>query len=274
MVRNTEITAEGWLVTSMAIYELASFNIRFDNPADGENAWEYRKEHMLRLMAHYRWDIFGVQEARGNQLRFLSGLEDYETEGISRDHDPESEHCPIFYKASVFDKEDGGTFWLSLTPDVPSKSWDSDCMRICTWIRVKDKRNGNRLLFMNTHLDHISEEARYHGALMIVEWIEQHAMNLPIILTGDFNASAQERCYQAIIDRLFDTRKAADVLHYGPQGTFTDFRYDIPWNELKEIDYIFADKQVKVLRTRAVTDSFDRKFPSDHFPITATLEFT
>lgn len=267
-------TAEEGMVTSMTIYEMASFNIRFDNPADGENSWEYRKEHVLGMMAHYRWDVVGLQEARGNQLRFLSELDDYRTEGASRDHDPESEHSPIFYKKSVFDKEDGGTFWLSQTPDVPSKSWGSDCMRICTWVRLKDMRNGKRLLFMNTHLDHISEEARYRGALMILDWIEQYAVGLPVVLTGDFNASPEERCYKEIIKRLTDTRRVADANHYGPWGTFADFRYDIPWSELKEIDYIFADKQVKVLRTRAVTDSFDRKYPSDHFPITATLEIT
>lgn len=74
----------------MTTYEVASFNIRLDNPADGENRWALRKEHMLRLIRHYRWDVFGLQEARGNQLKYLAALEDYEVEGISRDHDPDS----------------------------------------------------------------------------------------------------------------------------------------------------------------------------------------
>lgn len=256
----------------MTICKVASFNIRFDNPADGENSWERRKSHVLDMMAHYRWDVVGLQEARGNQLRFLSGLDGYETEGISRDDDPDGEHGPIFYKTAVFEKEDGGTFWLSHTPEVPSRSWGSDCMRICTWVKLKEKERGHSLLFMNTHLDHISEEARYRGVLVILDWIGRHAAGLPVVLTGDFNASSDERCYKEIVKRLTDTRRAENASHYGPWGTFTDFRYDVPWNELKEIDYIFAGKDIRVLGTRTVTDSFDRKFPSDHFPVTATLE--
>lgn len=257
----------------MTVYEMASFNIRFDNPADGENAWPCRKDLVLAMMAHYNWDVVGLQEVTGRQLAYLSGLSGYGTEGVSRDSDPESEHGPIFYKASVFAKEAGGTFWLSQTPDVPSKDWGSDCRRICTWVRLKDKRNGKLLVFMNTHLDHVSEEARYQGARILLDWVERHARGLPVILTGDFNASTEERCYQEIVKRFTDTRRDAKQGHYGPWGTFTGFRYDIPWGELKEIDYIFADKQMNVLRTRTVTDSFDRKFPSDHFPIAATVEF-
>lgn len=252
---------------------MASFNIRFDNPADKENGWEYRQEHVLAMMVYYSWDIVGLQEVCGNQLDDISKLPGYSYEGIGREKDNVSEHSPVFYKKDLFEKEDGGTFWLSLTPDYPSKSWESDCKRICTWVRLIDKRTGKVFVFLNTHLDHISEEARFQGAQLIIGWINNHASDVPVVITGDFNAFPEERCYQEITKNLQDTRQAANAAHYGPAGTFTGFDYSLPWEDLKEIDYIFANQHVNVLKTRTVVDSFDRKYPSDHFPVTATVVF-
>jgi endonuclease/exonuclease/phosphatase family metal-dependent hydrolase len=252
---------------------MASFNLRFDNPADQKNGWAYRKQHVLEMMDYYSWDVVGLQEVCGNQLEDISKLSAYSYEGIGREKDHVSEHGPIFYKKEIFDKEDGGTFWLSLTPESPSKSWGSDCKRICTWVRLNDKRNGKTFIFINTHLDHISEEARFKGAQIIMGWIENNTSNVPIVLSGDFNAFPEERCYQEITKHLQDTRQAAHATHYGPAGTFTGFDYSIPWADLKEIDYIFANQHVNVIKTRTVVDSFDRTYPSDHFPVTATVEF-
>lgn len=252
---------------------VASFNLRFDNPDDIGNLWRERKEHVLKMLKHYGWDIVGMQEVRGNQMRDLAALDGYAVEGRSREPDPEGEHGPIFYNAAKFERLDGGTFWLSSTPDVPSKSWDSDCYRICTWLKLRDRQSGKTIAILNTHLDHVSEEARYQGARVILDWIDKHASDVPVILTGDFNASPEERCYRAITERLRDARRAAGQEHYGPWGTFTGFRFDVPTDELKEIDYIFVSPQVHVRKTRTVTDSFDRKYPSDHFPIEAMVEW-
>ena len=254
------------------VYHFASFNLRYDNPHDGENGWAHRKANVLDMVRHYGWDAIGMQEVCGSQLDDLSSLSDYSHEGIGRENDRESEHVPIFYKKQIFRKEDGGTFWLSTTPGRPSKSWGSDCKRICTWVKLRDGRNGKRFIFVNTHLDHVSEEARFQGARIIAGWIAQHASGLPVILTGDFNASPDERCYREIIAAgLADARRAAEEGHYGPTGTFTGFDYAIPWEKLKEIDHIFVNRHVRVRKTRTVVDSFDRKYPSDHFPITAEV---
>ncbi|WP_438348120.1 endonuclease/exonuclease/phosphatase family protein [Paenibacillus sp. FA6] len=256
-----------------SLYNLASFNMRFDNPADRENSWEYRKQHVLDMMEYYSWDVVGLQEACGNQLDDISRLSGYKYEGISREKDNVSEHGPIFYKKDFFEKEDGGTFWLSLTPDIPSKSWGSDCKRICTWVRLRDLRSNKVFVFLNTHLDHISEEARFQSAHILTGWIKEHISDVPVILTGDFNAFPEERCYQEITKKLQDTRQVANAVHYGPAGTFTGFDYNIPWEQLKQIDYIFANQHVNVLNTRTIVDSFDGKYPSDHFPVTTTVEF-
>ncbi|WP_189021802.1 endonuclease/exonuclease/phosphatase family protein [Paenibacillus albidus] len=252
---------------------MATVNVRFDNPADQENAWGYRKKHFLEMMSYYSWDVAGLQEVCGNQLEDISRLSEYSYEGIGRENDNVSEHVPVLYKKDRFEKEDGGTFWLSLTPDYSSKSWNSDCKRICTWVRLKDIRNGKVFVFLNTHLDHVSEEARFKSVQLLKDWIEEHASNVPVVLAGDFNAFPEERCYQVITGILQNARQAANAAHYGPTGTFTGFDYSIAWEDLKEIDYIFASRHVNVLKTRTVVDSFDGRYPSDHFPVTAVVEF-
>lgn len=260
------------MILDPTLYQVASFNLRFDNPADKGNSWDNRKENVLGMLEYYSWDIIGLQEVCGNQLDDLSTLSGYSYEGIGREKDKDSEHNPVFFKKDLFYKLESGTFWLSLTPDIPSKSWGSDCKRICTWVRLKDKRNGKVFVFLNTHLDHISEEARFQGAQLFTSWMEENASDVPTLLIGDFNAFPEERCYQIITKKLADTRQASNAVHYGPSGTFTGFDYDIAWDQLKVIDYIFVSSNVNVLRTRTVVDSFDRTYPSDHFPITAVVE--
>lgn len=64
---------------------VASFNLRFDNPADIGNLWSERKSLVLRMARHYDWDLVGMQEARGNQLRDLAALDGYAAFGRSRE---------------------------------------------------------------------------------------------------------------------------------------------------------------------------------------------
>ncbi|SEO06576.1 Metal-dependent hydrolase, endonuclease/exonuclease/phosphatase family [Paenibacillus sophorae] len=255
-----------------ARYRMASFNIRFDNAGDGVNGWEYRKTNLLEMLNYYSWDIIGLQEVCGNQLTELTRLSGYHYEGEGRDGGGDGEHCPIFFRKDIFEKEDGGTFWLSLFPGKPSKSWGADCPRICTWAKLRDLRTGQIIVFINTHLDHISEEARFQGAKLIVDWIRSYASDVPVIVTGDFNAGREERCYQKLCENLRDARLISRTAPYGPAGTFSNFDYSMPWNELKQIDYILTSRHADVLSLRTVVDSFDRKYPSDHFPVTVTVE--
>ncbi|MFD1775913.1 endonuclease/exonuclease/phosphatase family protein [Paenibacillus rhizophilus] len=255
-----------------ARYRVASFNIRFDNPEDQGNRWEFRKSNLLGMLHYYSWDIIGLQEVCGNQLTELAELSGYRYEGEGRDGGPNGEHCPIFYRKDIFEKEAGGTFWLSLSPGEPSISWEADCPRICTWARLRDKRSGQTLVFLNTHLDHVSEEARFQGAGLITDWIGSYVPDAPVIMTGDFNAGREERCYRKLNGFLRDAKWVSEEIPYGPEGTFSNFDYHMPWSEMKEIDYILVSEQVKVVSVRTVTDSFDGQYPSDHFPVTAEVE--
>jgi endonuclease/exonuclease/phosphatase family metal-dependent hydrolase len=254
-------------------YNIASFNIRYDTPLDKENSWANRKNNILQMLSYYSWDVFGLQEVRDNQLNDIKDLNGYNYEGIGREEGSSaSEACSIFYKKDIFYKEDSGTFWLSLTPAVSSRSWNSDCPRICTWVKLRDKRTGKVFVFINTHFDHKSEEARIESSKMIIQFVENKFSGLPVILVGDFNSDPEEICYKELSSKLSDARKISQVPHYGPIGTFNNFEYNISWKLLKEIDHVFVNNHVIVKRTATIVDSFDRAFPSDHFPLAANIE--
>lgn len=107
---------------------MISFNIRYNNPADGEHAWPLRKERVASLLRFHQADLIGMQEVLQGQLEDLRALlPEYAWVGVGRDDGKNAgEFSPIFYRASRFEVLDSGTFWLSETPElVASKSWDA-----------------------------------------------------------------------------------------------------------------------------------------------------
>src|SRR5690606_27998654 len=188
--------------TSAQSLKVMSYNIRYDNPMDGRNAWPLRKDRLIQLVREQAPDILGVQEALHHQLtEMLDGLEGYAFVGVGRDDGKEAgEYSAILYKKSAFELRDQNTFWLSETPNVPgSKSWDAAITRVVTWARLYSKHLGTEILAVNTHFDHIGKEARLRSAEMIRKKIPELAGDLPVILTGDFNVTRNDPPYQALM---------------------------------------------------------------------------
>ncbi len=181
-------------------FTVATYNIRLDTFMDEQDQWVNRKENVKALIVNSEWDVLGLQEAKQNQLDDLKELADYQFVGLGRSDDENNEYNPIAFKPARFALIESGTFWLSITPDIPSQAfeWQADCPRICTWVRLKQKSNDKEFFFFNTHFDHISEEARFQSALLIKKEIDNLAKNKPVFLTGDFNADEKERWYDVI----------------------------------------------------------------------------
>jgi hypothetical protein len=100
-----------------------TFNIRYNNPQDGKNAWKHRKEKVASMIRLHRTDLAGLQEVQDDQLAELQQLlPEWNWAGLrSRGGKNEKgdEHVPILYRANRFDLLDQGVFWLSETPEVP-----------------------------------------------------------------------------------------------------------------------------------------------------------
>lgn len=256
----------------------ATFNVRYDNPADSLNNWQYRKDSVASFIKSQNIDIVGMQEVLHNQLEDLKArLPEYDEVGVGRDDGKtKGEYAPLFFKKDRFEMLDNNTFWLSQYPDSAGFiGWDGACTRIATWAKLKDKRTGKIFMAVNTHFDHVGVEARTKGALLIIEKIKEIVGDRPAVLTGDFNVSDQWDAYKTITTNEFvmkDAFKTAESRE-GVDYTFHNFG-QIPADSCEKIDYIFITPQIKV--KDAFIPQEDRetgRFLSDHNPHVATLEF-
>jgi len=249
-----------------------TYNIRLNLASDGINAWPNRKDNVKALVKFYDTDILCVQEALPEQFDALLENTNFDVVGVGRDDGKrKGEFSAIYFNKDRFTKKDGGTFWLSTTPDVPSKGWDAALNRICSWVKLYDKVNKKEFIVFNTHYDHVGVQARIESAKLIKQKIQEIAPKLPVVLTGDLNVTPETEAIATIKSFLIDTKEVSIEPPYGPTGTFNGFKWDSPLKD--KIDYVFVNKAFKVQKFAVLSDSKDQRYYSDHLPIFVRLMF-
>lgn len=252
--------------------KIMSFNIRYDNPNDGSNRWELRKSEVVALLNYYKPDFFGLQEALPNQIDYIAAnLEAYNSIGHGRDGlDTNSEGTPIFYDRENFDLLNSDVFWLSETPEKPSKGWDASLNRIAVYGVFKSKDSGDIIHIFNVHFDHLGRIAREKSAEQLIKYIKtNNLLNERIVLMGDLNCLPTESPVKILNQYLEDSFKANELGTYGPFGTFNGF--DTEKILTQRIDYIFV-RNLDVYSYRAIDDKRKNNlYPSDHLPILIKL---
>lgn len=258
-----------------------SFNIRNGTANDGENHWNLRKAFVYDVIREHAPDVLGVQEAVRFQLdAFKEHLPEYGEVGIVSDSTRHTgQYSAILYRKDRFEVQATGDFWLSDTPEVPSKSWGNHHLRICTWVRLVDKRTTQAFYVYNTHMDDGSQPSREKGAQLIMNHIHGQARPAPFILMGDFNASEDNPAITYL-------QGAGDVRPQTPVRAIDTFRALHPseknvgtYNGFKgrtngaKIDYVFVSPAFRTLESGIVRTSRDGRYPSDHFPVTARVQF-
>ncbi|GGB78376.1 endonuclease/exonuclease/phosphatase family protein [Dyadobacter sediminis] len=246
---------------------IASYNLRYNTPNDGVNAWPNRKENVKGLIRFHEFEIFGVQEALVGQLKDVAEMTDFTYIGKGRDDGREGgEHSAIFYKKDRFRLLKSGDFWLSETPEKPGKGWDATCCnRICSWGKFQDVISKKEFFFFNVHFDHQGVEARKQSGILMVKKINEIAGKSTVILTGDFNSTPETEQINSIKTILNDSHDVTKQAPYGPEGTFNSFKFDALMD--KRIDYIFVSKNIEVLKYGVLTDAKEQRYPSDHQPV-------
>ena len=249
--------------------KLMTYNIRLDVESDGENKWSNRKDYFTSQMQFYEPDIFGVQEAKPNQVADIASvLSQYVYVGIGREGVEKGESSAIYFKKERFKVLENSTFWLSETPDVISKGWDAAFNRVCTFALFKDLKTKKTFWVFNTHLDHIGELARTNGIRLILSKIAAlNTQNYTVFFMGDFNSKPTDERILSLNKEMNDCRKVSEENPFGPAGTFNGFKHNETVNEL--IDYVFISKNsnFKVKKFAVLSDSKDLKYPSDHLPV-------
>ena len=276
-------------------FNLASFNVRCPSPVDqGNHHWTNRFPYVLKVINGRSFDIVGMQELAPNQRAYLDKAlgDGWGRIGIGRLPDDKGESQTIYYRKDRFECLGSDTFWLSETPRVPgSMSWDTACTRNCTWGLFRDKKTGRKFRYYNTHLDHVSNEARVKGMRLILSEMRRLSQGETVFLTGDMNSGfvcvqAAERArvesgggpviddmealdnpIMAALHTLYDTRFKSERPHEGAVNTYSGYR---PRNVAMG-DYVFATGNVRVLRHVTCDERPDGMHPSDHDAVMARV---
>ncbi len=274
-----------------------TFNLLTSTKRARRYPWRLRKRTVARIFAKYRPDVVGTQEANLNQLRDLAELlPDYEFTGegnlsrSERSDSAENWYCATFYRRDrVRPAEDEGeTYWFSPTPEVPASSYAFGTRpRVASWNTFERIDDGRLFVFGSTHLEAINPWHRRKSAEQIRRYIARKVdalgRDIPIFLTGDFNAVADSREIRALQDEagrdhpLYDAWTAAGDPDPEVSNTFRGLGLlDRLGNLLlgpRRIDYVFYRPHLEVLDVRKIDfdDLVTRECscPSDHFPVLA-----
>ena len=248
-----------------------TFNLRIEAEQDGINHLNNRKGKIMDTILNYKPDLIGFQEATDPTRNWLfDSLADYTVIGCGRGANYMGESTPLAFKKDKFLMIESENFWLSSTPSVPGSTYEgsgqSHCPRMCTVATLAHIETGKKLVFLNTHTDHVGSVARILASAQILQYLSEKG--LPSIVTGDLNACPHnvEIVMLSSSENFPMTDATASV-----RGSFHNYG-KLSDDEMKKIDYIFSNLPYVEEETFAVPDPHeDGIYISDHRPVVASL---
>ena len=251
--------------------KVMTFNVRLPLASDGPNSWEHRRALAVRTIARAAPDIIGTQELYREQGdHIVARLPHYAWTGIDRRGGHTDEHMGLFYRRDRLRVLSSGNFWLSDTPDVPgSITWGHPYPRMVTWAQFVTRTGGHRFFAFDTHFPYRAGDgaARVKAAALLIAKIRAIAGDAPVVITGDFNTTPDTDVHALLVTRFADARDGP-AARLGPAETFHDFTGKAD----RRIDWILTYK-FTTRRVETLTDHQGALWPSDHFPVVATLQW-
>ncbi|XOV92813.1 MAG: endonuclease/exonuclease/phosphatase family protein [Bacteroidota bacterium] len=263
------------IIMQAQTFTFMTYNIRYANPDDGINFWDNRKEELAAQISFYEPDILGIQEGLPEQVDYLDAqLKEYTYFGVGRDDGKrKGEFSAIYFKDEKFTALKKQTFWLSPTPEKPSKGWDAALPRICTSMLFEVKADPKQKFWVfNTHFDHRGKEARLQAVDVILNKIKElNTDDYPVIVMGDLNLTPDTAPIKKLFESMNDSRAISDLV-FGPHGTSGGFETKKEYPN--RIDYIVVSDGVKVSKYAVLTDNRDLRNYSDHLPVFVEATFS
>lgn len=244
------------------IFTIMSFNLRFALANDGENSWEKRSGIVSRVLKRDLPDFLGVQEANHIQARFLAdNFTSHRHIGWHHRSEKRWQSNMIFYHHSWRCTDDYHWF-LSETPETKSIMKGAKWPRQCVIGRFE--KQGKQLVVVNTHFD-FDQMVQEKSAKLILELLKQFPFDLPVVITGDFNADPQSPAWQIFLNNGFD-----EVCNGHYATTFHGFDGRASG---RHIDWILFRNNIIRSAHKVIQYNEAGRYPSDHFPVWAKLLF-
>ena len=254
-------TASTFFEKEDMVLKVMSFNILCSDLT------EDRMQRVVEQIRAESPDVVGMQEGTDKLCqRIIKELGDeYEMLGHGRESKSDGENNNILYKKSAFNLIESHTYWITETPEVYSKHPESACYRIFTYQLLERKSDGQVFLHVNTHFDHIGENARIEQAKILTAWIEKTFRNqFPVVITGDFNCSAETTEYQTIIAADYRATTSLGESKRTYQGCIDDWAGTV-------IDFIFVNDLFVPVSYKVCPEKIDGKWISDHNAIVSEV---
>jgi len=257
-----------------------SFNLRWDGFEDGDNAWPHRRDLVCRVLREAAPDSVGTQEPMPRQIQ---DVEDAlpELDSYRFDDDPAFPRTQqILYRGDRFERVEADGFLVA--DGTNEGGW----IRFCTWVRLEDKRTGRSYYHYNVHLDHRKQPSRIQSVVRLMKHIAARGRDEPFVVTGDFNAPEQGPAMEFLFGRrtlpdgkdpayanpipLVDTYR---FLHGDApdSGTASGFRGN---RKGPKIDHVLVAAGKATVREAEIVHTHEGdRYPSDHFPVSALVEW-
>ncbi len=242
---------------------IMSYNVYYKTP-------EEREEIVIQNIRNHNPDSFGLQEATPEWIEAIAkAMPDYAYVGVGRNADGSGEASPVFYKKDKYELIDSGTFWLSKTPERPSRGWDAMFNRICTYVVLRNKETRFVYAHFNAHFDHLGVIARLESVAVVSDKISKICNTFPVVFTGDLNDPEGGEMYNRVLETgLRDTKYLAETAD--DKTTFHGYS-DLMTKE-KPIDFIFVNAMAtKVATYKVDTTKYDGEYASDHHPVISEM---